>query len=213
VSVQETTPPTAPLYNAAGEAVGEVVLPAAIFSQPINHALLHQAVVRYLANQRQGTAATKTRAEVRGGGRKPWRQKGTGRARQGSIRSPLWRKGGVVFGPQPRDFRQDLPKKARRQALRAALSAKALDGEVLVLEELTLPAPKTKTVAALLTRMGAEDALLVLPGLDRTVVLSTRNLPKAETMVASDLNVYKVLRHDKLILTQAALRRLEEVLA
>jgi large subunit ribosomal protein L4 len=208
----ETTPVLAPVFNAEGEKVGELELPAAVFGQPVNRALLHQAVVRYLANQRVGTADTKTRAEVSGGGRKPWRQKGTGRARHGSIRSPIWRKGGVVFGPTPRSYRQDMPKRARRQALKSALSAKALDGEVLVLEGLSLAAPKTKVVAKLLTALGAEDALLVTADLDRVLVLSTRNLPKAEVMVAQDLNAYKVLRHDKLVLLREAVDRLTEVL-
>jgi large subunit ribosomal protein L4 len=213
VHVEGTPKVSAPLFDESGAAIGEVELPAAVFGQPVNRALLHQAVVAYLANQRRGTADTKTRSEVRGGGRKPWRQKGTGRARQGSIRSPLWRKGGVVFGPQPRSYRQELPKKARRQALRSALSAKAADGEVLVLAGLSLSEPKTKVVAALLARLGAPDALLVLPSLDRNAVLSVRNLPKAEAMTAPDLNAYKVLRHRKLVVLQEALARLEEVLS
>lgn len=213
MSVEEMPRLVAPVYNAAGEQVDEMELPAAIFAQPVNLPLLHQAVVAYLANQRQGTAATKTRGEVRGGGRKPWRQKGTGRARQGSIRSPLWRKGGVVFGPRPRSYRQSLPKKARRQALRSALSAKARDQEVLILDGLTLPAPKTKVVATLLGRIGASDALLVSPELDRNLVLSVQNLPKTEAMRAQDLNAYKVLRHQKVVLLKGAVERLMEVLA
>ena len=136
----------------------------AVFGAAVERSLLHQAVVMYMANQRQGTASTKTRGEVRGGGRKPWRQKGIGRARHGSIRSPIWVGGGVVFGPKPRDYRQTMPKKARRAAMRSALSAKVRDGELIVVDALTLPEPKTQRMAAVLTNLSAERKPLIVPG-------------------------------------------------
>lgn len=199
------------VVNRAGETVGEVELPDDVFAAPVHEGLLHQAVVMYLANQRQGTAGTKTRGEVRGGGRKPWRQKGTGRARQGSIRSPLWRKGGVVFGPHPRDYRQRMPKKARRAALRAALSAQVRDGRLIVLEELQLERPRTREVREVLRRLGAERALLVLPEPNPVVHLSVRNLPGAAARPASDLNAYEVLRYPRLIILKDAVERVAEV--
>lgn len=205
--------PKVSVYNLEGQTVGEIELSDAVFGAPVNEALLHQAVVTYLNNQRQGTASTKTRAEVRGGGRKPWRQKGTGRARHGSIRSPIWVGGGVTFGPKPREFRQALPKKARRAAMRSALSAKVRDGELIVLETLSMAEPKTKEMAAVLSRLSAErKPLIVLSERDRNVELSTRNLPGAGTTQATDMNVYQVLAHDKLVLTKDAVAKLEEAL-
>lgn len=199
----------APLFSAEGEARGETSLPT-LFEGPVNEALLHQAVVTYLANQRQGTSDTKTRAEVRGGGRKPWRQKGTGRARQGTIRAPHWRKGGVVFGPHPRDFRMEFPKRARRAALRSALAQKAKDGSIVVLEGLTFEEPKTSRMLSLLEKIGAQRPLVVTGELDKNAVLSVRNLPRSEASVASDLNAYAVLRCTTLVLTQDAMKKLEE---
>lgn len=205
--------PKVTVYNLEGQAVGEIELSDAVFGAPVNEALLHQAVVTYLNNQRRGTASTKTRAEVRGGGRKPWRQKGTGRARHGSIRSPIWVGGGTTFGPKPRNFRQSLPKKARRAALRSALSAKVRDGGVIVLDDLKLSEPKTKVMAGVLQRLLAErKPLIVLAERDRNVELSTRNLPGAGTTQAVDMNVYQVLAHDKLVLTRDAVAKLEEAL-
>lgn len=205
--------PKVAVYNLEGQTVGEMELSDVVFGAPVNEALLHQAVVMYLANQRQGTASTKTRGEVRGGGRKPWRQKGTGRARHGSIRSPIWVGGGVVFGPKPREYRQKMPKKARRAALRSALSEKVREGNLIVLESLTLPEPKTKLMAGVLNRLAAErKPLIVLAERDRNVELSTRNLPGAATMQATDVNVYQVLVHDKLVLTKDAVAKLEEAL-
>lgn len=205
--------PKVSVYNLEGQAVGEIELSDAVFGAPVNEALLHQAVVMYLNNQRQGTASTKTRAEVRGGGRKPWRQKGTGRARHGSIRSPIWVGGGVTFGPKPREFRQSMPKKARRAAMRSALSAKVREGNVIVVDALTLAEPKTKQMAAVLGRLSAErKPLIVLADRDRNVELSTRNLPGAGTTQAGDMNVYQVLAHDKLVLTKDAVAKLEEAL-
>ncbi len=159
--------------------MGDLELSETVFGAPVNEGLVHQAVVRYLANQRQGTASTKTRGEVSGGGRKPWRQKGTGRARQGSIRAPQWVGGGTVFGPKPRDYRQAMPKKARRAALRSALSSKVASGELLVLDELTFEEPKTKKMVEVLQNLKAAgaSALVVTGELDRNVILSARNIP------------------------------------
>ena len=202
----------ATVYNQQGEAVGELELSERVFGAPVNQGLLHQAVVAHLANRRQGTSETKTRAQVAGGGRKPWRQKGTGRARQGSIRSPLWRKGGVVFGPHQRSYRQALPRKMRRAALRAALSARALSGDLVVLDRIDLPEVKTKAFAAVLTALGAQKALFVSEAMRPELNLSARNLVTAEAAVAQDLSVYQVLRHPKLVCTRDAISRLEEVL-
>ncbi|MFO7266129.1 MAG: 50S ribosomal protein L4 [Limnochordales bacterium] len=205
--------PKVAVYNLEGQTVGEIELSDVVFGAPVNEALLHQAVVTYLANQRQGTASTKTRGEVRGGGRKPWRQKGTGRARQGSIRAPHWVGGGVVFGPKPREYRLAMPKKARRAALRSALSAKVREGNLIVLESLVLPEPKTKLMAGVLRRLSAErKPLILLAERNRNVELSTRNLPGAATMQATDVNVYAVLSHEKLVLTKDAVAKLEEAL-
>lgn len=201
-----------PVVSRSGEPVGELEVSDAVFAAPVNEALLHQAVTAYLANQRQGTAATKNRSAVRGGGRKPWRQKGTGRARQGSIRSPLWRKGGVVFGPQPRDFRQALPRKMRLAALRSALSAKVRDRELVVVDALSLDQPKTKTMRACLEALGAPRALVVTAQVDPPVVLSVRNLPGSDALPARDLSAYPVLAHPRVVLTQDAVKVLEEVL-
>lgn len=205
--------PKVPVYNTAGEQVAELELSEAVFAAPYNPSLLHQAVVMYQANRRQGTASTKTRAEVSGGGRKPWRQKGLGRARHGSIRSPIWVGGGVVFGPKPREYRQSMPKKARRAALRSALSAKVRAGELIVLDDLQLGQPKTKEMANVLKRLSAErKPLIVLGERNRNVELSARNLPGAETAQAEDINVYQVLAHDRLVMTRAAVAKLEEAL-
>lgn len=205
--------PKVSVYNLEGEAVGEIELSDTVFGAKVNEALLHDAVVTYLHNQRQGTASTKTRAEVRGGGRKPWRQKGTGRARHGSIRSPIWVGGGVTFGPKPREFRRTMPRKARRAALRSALSSKVNDGSLIVLDELTLAEPKTKQIATMLAHFdGERKPLIVLAQQDRNVELSTRNLPGADTARAQDINVYQVLNHEKVLVTKDAVALLEEAL-
>jgi large subunit ribosomal protein L4 len=174
--------------------------------------LVHEALVNYLANQRQGTHATKTRGMVRGGGRKPWRQKHTGRARAGSIRSPLWRGGGVVFGPQPRDYSWQMPKTQRRLALFAALSRKLADGELTVLKGLQVPQPRTKLMVEILARLGLQDhsVLLVLSEPDRNVLLSARNIPRVDVVQAQDLNIYDVLSHQHLLITEQAMKVLEE---
>lgn len=205
--------PEVAVYNMEGEQVGTVALSDRVFGVKPNHDLMHRYVVMYLANQRQGTAATKNRAAVRGGGRKPWRQKGTGRARHGSIRSPLWVGGGVVFGPQPRDYRQSMPKKARRAALRSALSAKAQAAQVVVVDELTFAEPKTRAMVSVLGNLNVDGKALVVTGeRDRNVYLSARNIPGVNSAAALDLNAYEVLNHDYLVLTKGALEKIEEVL-
>lgn len=204
--------PKVTVYNIEGQPVGELDLNPKVFGAEINPSLMHDAVVMYLANQRTGTASTKTRGEVRGGGRKPWRQKGLGRARQGSIRAPQWVGGGVVFGPKPREWRQKMPKKARRQALRSALSAKVQAGELVVLDALTLPEAKTRHMAGVLRNFNATKALVVTERPDETVIRSSRNIPGVETGVAKDLNVYQVLKYPKVFITRDAVAAVEEVL-
>ena len=204
--------PTVPVFNQNGETVGEFELSDNVFAVPMNAGLLHQSIVRYQANQRQGTASTKTRSEVSGGGRKPWRQKGTGRARVGSIRSPLWRHGGIIFGPTPRSFAQQMPRKMRRLAVKVALSDKVRQGKFVVLEDLDLPAAKTKEMVKVLANLDAKKALIVTAGRDDQVQRSARNIPEVETLEAVALNVYDILRHDRLIITRDAVARVEEVL-
>ena len=204
--------PTVKIYNMLGKETGEMELTAEIFGIEPNSAVLHSAVVNYLANQRQGTQSTKTRTEVRGGGKKPWRQKGTGHARQGSIRSPQWTHGGIALGPKPRSYTYVLPKKMRRLALKSALSSKVADGEMLVLEELTLDAIKTKTIAAMLTALGADrKVLLVLPEKNDVVVKSARNIPGVKTALVNTLNTYDILNADKFIVVKGAVQQIEEV--
>lgn len=206
--------PKVPVYNMEGSQVGEIELNEAIFGTEVNEPLLHQAVVAYEANKRQGTVSTKTRTEVRGGGRKPWRQKGTGRARHGSTRSPIWVGGGVTFGPKPRDYRQALPKKARRAALRSALSAKVGAGDIIVLESLSLSEVKTKQVAQVLERLNATGtALIVTDQRNRNVELSTRNIPGVALRTADGINAYEVLKHSKLVITRDGVAKVEEVFA
>ena len=205
--------PKVPVFNIEGEAVGERELKDSVFGVPVNEGLLHEVVVMYQANQRVGTASTKRRGEVRGGGRKPWRQKGTGRARHGSIRSPLWRGGGITFGPKPRDYGYRLPKKAVRKALKCALSAKVRDQEMVIVEGLAFDRPRTKEMARILNNLKRTGkALIVTAGLDENVYKSTRNIPGVDTMRAEDLNAYQVLAHDSLIMTSAAVDKVEEVL-
>lgn len=206
--------PTAPLYNMNGEKIGEYELPASVFGAPVNEAVLHEAVVMQLASRRLGTAKTKTIGEVSGGGVKPWRQKGTGRARHGSRRSPLWRGGATLFGPVPRDYGYKLPRKVRRLALLSALSAKAQANAVVVLENLALAQPKTKDMAAVLKKLDADGkTLLVTQEPDKNIELSARNLPGVKTLAPSGLNVYDILDHDKLVLTKGAVEAVGEVLA
>ena len=205
--------PKVAVYNKEGATVGEITLSDAVFGAEVNPGLLHEVVQMYLANKRQGTADTKTRAEVSGGGRKPWRQKGTGRARHGSIRSPLWRKGGIVFGPHPREYGWSMPKKARRAALRQALSAKVKNGELIVVDSFELEAPKTREVAALLKNLNVEGkAFIVTAEEDTNIYKSARNIPGVRANAARNLNAYEVLAASKLVLTQDAVAKVEEVL-
>jgi large subunit ribosomal protein L4 len=203
-----------PVYDLSGAVVGKTELNETVFGQPFNEGLVHQAIVRYLANQRVGTASTLRRGEVSGGGKKPWRQKGTGRARQGSTRAPHWRGGGVVFGPHPRDYRQEMPVKMRRLALRCALSQRVRENGLRVLQELQVERPRTKTVAQILSSFGAtQGALLVTPEVDRNVYLSARNLPGTATSFVDQLNIYDVMRHPVILMPLDAVRRLEQRLA
>lgn len=208
-----------PVYNIQGEQVSEAELRDDIFAAPVNHALMHQALVRQLANARLGTHKTKARGEVRGGGRKPWRQKGTGRARQGSIRSPQWRGGGVVFGPTPRSYRQKMPRKMRRQALRSALSVKATESQLVILDALEMTEPKTRQVLSLLqnldvhlTKGQASSVLILLPERDEVILRSVRNLAQVRTLVARYLNVRDLLKFDCILVPLASLEVIEGIL-
>lgn len=195
-----------PVLNMAGEQVGEVELSDAIFATQINQGLMHQALVRQQANARAGTHKTKTRSEVRGGGRKPWRQKGTGRARQGSIRAPQWVGGGTVFGPQPRSYAQKMPQKMRHAALRSALSAKAGSSQIVVVDELAMAAPKTKEMVKALNALGlaGKSALVLIAEKNEAVEASARNLPKVKMLLSSYLNIQDLLGYDVLVLSKAA---------
>ena len=206
--------PILPVYNMDGKQVGEVTLADAVFGAAVNKHLLHQAVVMQLATRRLGTAKAKTRSEVKGGGAKPWRQKGTGRARHGTRRSPIWTGGGVVFPPQPRTYGFKMPKKAWRQALRSALASKVQDGKVIVLEDLKFETPKTKAALGVLTNLKVVDAktLVVMAEKNENVHKSMRNLPGVLTMNTDGLNVYDILLHDHLLLTKDAVGRIEEAL-
>jgi large subunit ribosomal protein L4 len=206
--------PKVALFNQAGSQVGDVELNDSVFGIEPNNHVMFEAVVMQRASLRQGTHKTKIRSEVAGGGRKPWRQKGTGRARQGSIRSPQWRGGGTVFGPVPRSYSYKLPKKVRRLAIKSALSSKVVAEEVLVLESLSFDAPKTKEFTNVLKGLSVDSkALIVTAGLDENVALSARNIPGITVVSAEGINVLDVLNHDKLIMTKAAVEKVEEVLA
>jgi large subunit ribosomal protein L4 len=209
-----TEKPSATVYDREGKENGQIELPEAVFNAPANAAVLHQAVKRQQANDRQGTHETKTRGDVSGGGRKPWKQKGTGRARQGSTRAPQWRHGGVVFGPHPRSYAEKMPRKQRRLALRVALSAKSQDGAVRVVEEIVLEAPKTRAVRDLFDQMGAgARTLFVIPEHDLMLEKSTRNLAGVKTILATNLNPTDVLAADTLVFTRSALTQVEEWLS
>ena len=201
-----------PVHNLSGEVVDHIELSEDVFGVPPNQAVVHQALVRQLANARQGTASTKTRAQVSGGGRKPFRQKGTGRARRGSSRSPLLRGGGVAFGPHPRSYRQAMPRKMRRLALRCVLSSKVAEGEMMVVEGLTFEEPRTKEMARILAALGvSSSALIVTAEPDVNVYKSARNLEKIKTLPANLLNVVDLLSHKILMITVAGVRRVEEI--
>ena len=202
------------VYNMSGKLVGEIELPEALFGIEPNNAVVHDSVKNHLANKRQGTQSALTRAEVAGGGRKPWRQKGTGRARQGSTRAPQWTHGGIVFAPKPRDYSYTLNKKAKRLALKSALSAKAAESCVVVIDSIKMEAPKTKEFAAFLAAVGAEKKpLVVTAAADQNVVKSGRNIPGCQVTFANLLNVYDVVNAGKLVVDQAALEKIVEVFA
>jgi len=196
-----------------GKAVGTIDLMPEIFDIEVSEHAVHMAVVQYLANQRQGTKSTKTRAEVRGGGRKPWRQKGTGRARQGSIRSPQWVGGGVVFAPKPRDFSFKLNKKVKRLALKSVLTDKVKNGNLIVLDKLDLPEIKTKTMVGVCDSLKLNKALFVMDGSNVNVMKSARNIPTIKTAAVNTINVYDILNHESLVVTKEAVLKMQEVYA
>ncbi len=205
--------PKVAVYNQNGTQAGEIELSDAVFGIEPNQHVLHDAVVMQQASQRQGTHDVKNRSEVSGGGRKPWRQKGTGRARQGSIRSPQWVGGGVVFGPTPRSYAYKLPKKVRRLALKSALSSKVKNDDIVVLEDLQIETPKTKDMVNILNNLNAGGKALVVTGeYNETVALSARNIPGVTLVDASGINVLDILKHDKLVITKDAVAKVEEVL-
>lgn len=201
------------VYNMEGKEVGSLELNDAVFGVEINEHLLHMAVVNQLANKRQGTQKAKTRSEVSGGGRKPWRQKGTGHARQGSTRSPQWKGGGVVFAPVPRDYSFKLNKKEKRIALKSALTAKVQENKLVVVEELKMDEIKTKRFAEVLSNLNAKKALVVLSENDKNVVLSAKNIPAVKTAFTNTINVYDILKYNTLVVTKAAVATIEEVYA
>ena len=201
--------PNVALYNIAGEEIGKVKLSEEIFGHEVNEAVLHTVVTAYLANQRQGTQSALTRAEV--GGIKPWRQKGTGRARQGSTRSPQWTHGGTVFAPKPRDYRVSVNKKVKRVAMKSALSSKVNDNAIVVFDALDIAAPKTKEMVKVLANIKADNALVVLPEKDEIVERATSNIPNVKTTLVGTLNVYEILKYKTLILTKDAVAKIEEV--
>lgn len=193
-----------------GKKTSEIALPEEVFSYPVKEHLLYEAVINYGSNQRRGTASTKSRGEVSGGGRKPWRQKGTGRARAGSIRSPLWRKGGIVFGPRPRDYYYHLPKGAKRNALKSALSLKYTEKELLILDDISFKEPKTKEGEKLLRGLHLDSALIVDSHENKNLFLSLQNIPKVKAIDPREVNVYEVLNHKWLVFSQRAFESLME---
>ncbi|MGX4601619.1 50S ribosomal protein L4 [Faecalimicrobium sp. JNUCC 81] len=202
------------VLNTNGQNVGEIELLDAIFNIEVNEHVLYEAVKNQLANKRQGTQSAKTRAEVRGGGRKPWKQKGTGRARQGSIRSVQWVGGGVAFAPKPRDYSYTLPKKVRRLAMKSALSAKVQNGEIIVLDALNMEAPKTKEFAQILKNVNsAKKALIVTAENNENVIKSARNIEGVQAATVNTINVYDILKYDSFIITTDAVKKVEEVYA
>jgi large subunit ribosomal protein L4 len=206
--------PKATVIDMTGKQVGEIELSESVFGIEPNETVMHTVVVNYLANQRQGTQSTLTRAEVSGGGRKPWKQKGTGNARQGSIRAPQWRHGGIAFGPKPRDYGYTLNKKVRRLAIKSAFSAKASAGDILVLDILNFDEIKTKNMASMLKAIGIDKkVLIVLPDVNENVIRSARNIPGVKTAQINTLNVYDILNHDKFIIVKDAVAGIEEVYA
>ena len=205
--------PKVAMVDITGKQVGEYELSENTFGQPVNKHVLHEVVRAHLANCRQGTQSALTRAEVRGGGIKPWRQKGTGRARQGSTRSPRWRHGGVVFAPKPRDYSIRVNKKVKRAAMKSALSGKVLDGELILFNELNISAPKTKEMVKVLAAVKATKALIVLAESNADVERAARNISGVKTTLVGTLSAYEILKYDKLILTEASAKKIEEVYA
>lgn len=205
--------PTVGLFNKEGQKVGDVQLSESIFSVEVNQYALHQVVVALLANKRQGTQSAKTRAEVSGGGIKPWRQKGTGRARQGSIRAPQWIHGGMVFAVKPRDYRVSVPKSMRRVAMKSALTSKVNDNQMVVLENLELDAPKTKEIVKMLAALEAKKTLIVTADSNENVYKSARNIEGVAILPVNNLNVYDLLKYEKLVITKDAVSKIEEVYA
>lgn len=205
--------PTVGLFNQEGKQVGDIQLNDNVFGVEVNTDAMHQVVVALLANKRQGTQSAKTRAEVRGGGIKPWRQKGTGRARQGSIRAPQWIKGGIVFAPKPRDYRMSVPKSMRRVAMKSALTSKVQDGQMVVLETLAFEAPKTKKMVEVLKAFDAKKTLIITGESNEVLYKSARNIADVQIMPVNNINVYDLLKFEKLIITKDALSKIEEVYA
>ena len=201
------------VYNMQGKEVGKMDLNDAVFGVEVNENLVHMAVVAQLANMRQGTQKAKTRSEVSGGGRKPWRQKGTGHARQGSIRAPQWKGGGVVFAPVPRDYSMSMNKKEKRAALKSALTSRVEAGKLIVLDELKLDEIKTKAFAEMLNALNLKKALVVLDGMDQNAILSARNIPDVKTTQVNTLNVYDVMKYSTVVVTKKAVSNIEEVYA
>ena len=206
--------PNVAVFDVTGKEVGKIDLSDAVFGIEPNAVVMHEVVVNYLANQRQGTQSALTRSEVSGGGKKPWRQKGTGHARQGSTRAPQWTHGGIVFAPKPRSYRYTVNKKVRRLALKSARSSKVQEESLVVLDSMTMDAYKTKTVAAMLNALGAEKkALIVLPSVDQKLIKSANNIPGVKTAQVNTINVYDILNADKLIVLKDAVAKIEEVYA
>lgn len=203
--------PTLKVFNKEGKEVGDIQLNESVFAFEISKDAMHQVVLAQLANKRQGTQSAKTRAEVRGGGIKPWRQKGTGRARQGSIRAPQWIKGGIVFAPKPRDYRVSVPKSMRRTAMKSALTSKVQDNEMIVLESLDFNAPKTKEMIKVLNAFEAKKTLIVVAESNENVYKSARNLPGVAVVPVNNINVYDILKYEKLMVTKDAVSKIEEV--
>ena len=201
------------VYNIEGKEVGSIELNDAVFGVEVNEHLVHMAVVNQLANNRQGTQSAKTRSEVSGGGRKPWRQKGTGHARQGSTRSPQWTGSGVVFAPKPRDYSFKMNKKEKRIALLSALSSKVADNKIVVLDAFNLDEVKTKKFAEVMSNLKVDKALVVIEGENKNVVLSGRNIPTVKVSATNEINTYDVLKYETLVVTKAAVEKLEEVYA
>ena len=202
------------VYNQEGKKTSKLELADSVFGIEPNEYAMHLAVVSYLANQRQGTQSTLTRSEVSGGGAKPWRQKGTGRARQGSTRSPQWTHGGIALGPKPRDYSYELPKKVKRLALKSAFSTKAADNDLIVVDNIAVEGFKTKAVVEMLSKLGADKkALIVMPELDQKLIKSAANIPGVKTALVNTINVYDILNYDKFIVAKGALEKIEEVYA